>query len=62
MDSKLAGKANSSHKHAAADITSVNASAITGIIPAANLPSSVVSTGSAAPTSSTAGKIYIQTT
>ena len=41
MNSKLAGKANSSHKHAAADITSVNASAITGIIPAANLPSFV---------------------
>ena len=41
INSKLAGKANSSHKHAAADITSVNASAITGIIPAANLPSFV---------------------
>ena len=41
MNSKLAGKANSSHTHAATDITSVNASAITGIIPAANLPSFV---------------------
>lgn len=41
INSKLAGKANSSHTHAAADITSVNASAITGIIPAANLPSFV---------------------
>ena len=41
MNSKLSGKANTSHKHAAADITSVNASAITGIIPAANLPSFV---------------------
>lgn len=41
VDSKLAGKAASSHKHTAADITSVNASAITGTIPAANLPSFV---------------------
>lgn len=41
VDSKLNGKAASSHKHAAADITSVNASAITGVIPAANLPSFV---------------------
>ena len=41
INSKLAGKANSSHKHAAADITSVNASAITGTIAAANLPSFV---------------------
>ena len=41
VDGKLNGKANSSHTHAAADITSVNASAITGIIAAANLPSFV---------------------
>lgn len=41
INSAIAGKASSSHKHAAADITSVNASAITGIIPAANLPSFV---------------------
>ena len=41
VNSKLAGKAASSHKHTAADITSVNASAITGTIPAANLPSFV---------------------
>lgn len=41
VDGKLNGKANSSHTHAAADITSVNASAITGIIDAKNLPSFV---------------------
>lgn len=41
VDSKLSGKANSSHKHGAADITSVNASAISGVIAAANLPSFV---------------------
>jgi hypothetical protein len=41
VDSALSGKAASSHKHAAADITSVNASAITGVIAAANLPSFV---------------------
>lgn len=41
VDGKLNGKANSSHTHAAADITSVNASAITGTIAAANLPSFV---------------------
>lgn len=41
VDSKLSGKAASSHTHAAADIKSVNASAITGIIAATNLPSLV---------------------
>lgn len=41
VDGKLNGKANSSHTHAAGDITSVNASAITGTIAAANLPSFV---------------------
>lgn len=41
VDGKLSGKAASSHKHGAADITSVNASAITGVIAAANLPSFV---------------------
>lgn len=41
VDGKLSGKAASSHTHAAADITSVNASAITGTIAAANLPSFV---------------------
>lgn len=41
VDGKLNGKANSSHTHAAADITSVNASAITGVIDAKNLPSFV---------------------
>lgn len=41
VDGKLSGKANSSHKHGAGDITSVNASAITGVIAAANLPSFV---------------------
>lgn len=41
LNSAISGKANSSHTHAAADITSVNASAITGTIAAANLPSFV---------------------
>lgn len=41
VDSAVAKKANSSHTHAAADITSVNASAITGVIDAKNLPSFV---------------------
>ena len=41
LNTAIAGKANSSHTHAAADITSVNASAITGTIAAANLPSFV---------------------
>lgn len=41
VDGKLSGKAASSHKHGAGDITSVNASAITGTIAAANLPSFV---------------------
>lgn len=41
VDGKLSGKANSSHKHGANDITSVNAYAITGVIAAANLPSFV---------------------
>lgn len=41
VDSKLSGKAASSHKHGAGDITSVNASAISGVIAAANLPSFV---------------------
>lgn len=41
VDSAVAKKANSSHTHAAEDITSVNASAITGVIDAAHLPSFV---------------------
>lgn len=41
VDGKLSGKANSSHKHGAGDITSVNATAITGVIASANLPSFV---------------------
>ena len=41
VDSAVAKKANSSHTHAAGDITSVNASAITGVIDAKNLPSFV---------------------
>lgn len=41
VDSKLSGKAASSHKHGASDITSVNASAINGVIATANLPSFV---------------------
>lgn len=39
VDGKLSGKADASHKHGAADITSVNASAISGVIASANLPS-----------------------
>ena len=38
---KLSGKAAASQKHGAADITSVNASAISGVIASANLPSFV---------------------
>lgn len=41
LNTAISGKAASSHKHAAADITSVNASAITGIIDASHLPSYV---------------------
>lgn len=41
LNSAISGKANSSHKHDAADITSVNASAITGVIDASHLPSYV---------------------
>lgn len=41
VDGKLSGKAAASHKHGAADITSVNASAINGVIASANLPSFV---------------------
>ena len=41
VDSAVAKKANSFHTHAAGDITSVNASAITGVIDAKNLPSFV---------------------
>lgn len=41
LNSAISGKANSSHKHGAGDITSVNASAISGVIAAANLPSFV---------------------
>lgn len=41
LNTAISGKAASSHKHAAADITSVNASAITGVIDASHLPSYV---------------------
>lgn len=41
LNSAISGKANSSHKHDSADITSVNASAITGVIDASHLPSYV---------------------
>ena len=41
VDTKLSTKAASSHKHVAGDITSVNASAINGVIASANLPSFV---------------------
>ena len=59
--------AAASHKHAAADITSVNASAITGTIAAANLPSyvdDVVEYAGVAnfPTTGESGKIYTDTT
>ena len=67
IDTKLSGKAASSHKHAAADITSVNASAITGTIAAANLPSYVddvleYAGTSKFPSTGEAGKIYTDTT
>lgn len=66
IDSKLAGKAASSHNHAAADITSVNASVITGTIPAAILPSYVddvleYSKVANFPIKGEAGKIYTDT-
>lgn len=65
LNSAISGKANSSHTHAAADITSVNASAITGTIAAANLPKwnakADITIGTAEPTSSTSGIFYIQT-
>ena len=41
LNTVISGKAASSHKHTAADITSVNASAITGVIDASHLPSYV---------------------
>lgn len=41
LNTAISGKAASSHKHSAADITSVNASAITGVIDASHLPSYV---------------------
>lgn len=41
VDTAVGKKANASHTHTASDITSVNASAITGVIAAANLPSFV---------------------
>lgn len=67
IDTKLSGKAASSHKHAAADIASVNASAITGTIAAANLPSYVddvleYAGTSKFPSTGEAGKIYTDTT
>ena len=62
----LDGKAPSAHTHAAAGIKSVNASAITGTIAAANLPSyvdDVLEYGSKAsfPSTGEAGKIYVDT-
>lgn len=67
IDTKLSGKAASSHKHTAADIISVNASAITGTIAAANLPSYVddvleYAGTSKFPSTGEAGKIYTDTT
>lgn len=66
VDSAVAKKANSSHTHAAADITSVNASAITGVIASANLPSYVddvleYSAKANFPATGEAGKIYVDT-
>lgn len=66
INTKLNGKANSSHTHAAADITSVNASAITGVIASANLPSYVddvleYSAKANFPATGEAGKIYVDT-
>lgn len=66
VNSKLSGKAASSHKHAAADITSVNASAITGVIASANLPSYVddvleYNAKANFPATGEAGKIYVDT-
>lgn len=66
INTKLNGKAASSHKHAAADITSVNASAITGVIASANLPSYVddvleYSAKANFPATGEAGKIYVDT-
>lgn len=67
VDGLLSGKAAASHKHGAADITSVNASAITGTIAAANLPSFVddvleYAGTSKFPSTGEAGKIYTDTT
>lgn len=83
VDDKLSGKAASSHTHAAADITSVNATALYGTVPISGggtggttaaqarqnlgitkdieeLQESRITRGTAAPTSSTGGYIYIQ--
>lgn len=83
VDGKLSGKAASSHTHAAADITSVNATALYGTVPISGggtggttaaqarqnlgitkdieeLQESRITRGTAAPTSSTGGYIYIQ--
>lgn len=67
VDTRLSWKAGSSHKHGAADITSVNASAITGTIAAANLPSYVddvleYAGTSKFPSTGQDGKIYTDTT
>lgn len=67
VDSKLSGKAASFHTHGAGDITSVNASAISGIIAAANLPSYVddvleYAGTSKFPSTGESGKIYTDTT
>ena len=66
IDDKLNGKAAKSHTHTADDITSVNASAITGVIAAAQLPSYVDDVleynGTANfPKTGEAGKIYTDT-
>lgn len=60
----LEGKANVSHTHTKDDITSVNASAITGIINASNLPSYVddvleYANYNSFPATGASGKIYI---
>ena len=66
LQTALDGKANADHEHTAADIKSVNASAITGTISSANLPSYVddvleYSGKANFPSTGEAGKIYVDT-
>lgn len=64
VDEAVEGKANASHTHTKDDITSVNASAITGVINANNLPSYVddvleYANKSSFPATGESGKIYV---